>query len=87
MRADFSFLRPIDKTLSGVTSSGQRGSSIDGNKGVGCIPQSSTIIGASQSDWLVSYLGHLLVQSVYLLPQSTGVKLKENRQSKNKERK
>ena len=35
----------------------------DGNKGVLCISQSSSITGASSSDCLVSYPGHLLGES------------------------
>ena len=48
----FSSIWPIDRTLSGVKS--------DGNKGVFCIPQSSSITGTSPSDCLVLYPGHSL---------------------------
>ena len=48
----FSSIRHIDRTLSGPGS--------DGNEGVLCIPQSSSITGASLSDCLVSYPGHSL---------------------------
>ena len=57
----FSFIRPIDRILSGATTLGQRGPGNDGNEGVFCIPQSSSITGTSPSDFLVSYRGHLLV--------------------------
>ena len=40
---------PIDRTLSGATTLGQSGSESDGNKEVLCIPQSSSITGASSS--------------------------------------
>ena len=39
---------------------GQSRPRINGNKVVFCIPQSSSITGASPSDCLVSYTGHLL---------------------------
>ena len=45
-------------TKSGATTPGQSGHGSDGNKGVLHIPQSSSIIGASLSDCLVSYQGH-----------------------------
>ena len=69
----FSSIWPLDRTLSGATTSGQSGPGSNGNKGVLCIPQSSSITGASTSDFLVSYLGHSLgelypfaeMQSVY----------------------
>ena len=54
---------PIDKTLSGATTPGQSGPGSDGNKGVHCIPQSSSITEASPSDCLVSYPGYLLEKS------------------------
>ena len=44
----------------GATTPGLSGPSSDGNEGVLCIPQSSSITGTSQSDWLVSYPGHML---------------------------
>ena len=49
-----SSIRPIDRSLSGATTPGQSEPGNDGNKGVVCIPQSSSIIGASQSYCLVS---------------------------------
>ena len=49
---------PIGRTLSGATTPGQSKSGSDRNKGVVCIPQSSSINGDSPSDCLVSYPGH-----------------------------
>ena len=63
MIRQFSFIYPIDRTLSGATTSGQSGLGSDGNKGVLHIPQSSRIIEASPSDCLVSYPGHALGES------------------------
>ncbi len=51
-------------TLSGVTTPGQSGSRSNGNKEVLHVPQSSSITGTSPSDYLVSYLGHLLVEGL-----------------------
>ena len=45
-------------TLSGVTTPGLSGLGSNGNEGVLRIPQSSSIIGSSPSDCLVSYQGH-----------------------------
>ena len=45
--------------LSSATTPGQSGPCSDGNEGVLCIPQSSSITEASPSDCLVSYPGHL----------------------------
>ena len=53
-------IEPIDRTLSGATIQGRSGPM--SNEGVLYIPQSSTITGASPSDCLVSYPGHLLGQ-------------------------
>ena len=58
----------------------QSGPGNEGNKGVLCIPQSSSVTGASPSDCLVSYLGHFLEESYpcagrsrcILQPQPTG---------------
>ena len=61
-----SFIWPIDRTLSGVTFSGQSGPRSNGIKGVLCIPQSSRITGASLSDCLVSYPGHSLEEPLHL---------------------
>ena len=67
----------IDRALSGATTPGQSGPGSDGNEGVLRIPQSSSTVGTSPSDSLVSYPGHSLwggsypsaeVQSVYSTP-------------------
>ena len=47
----FSFIWPIDKTLSGATISVKSWLGNDGNEGVLCISQSSSITGASPSDF------------------------------------
>ena len=44
---------PIDRTLSGATDPGQSGPGIDGNEGVLCIPQSSSITESLLSECLV----------------------------------
>ena len=49
---------PINRTLSGATTPGHSWSGSDGNEAVLCIPQSSSITGASSSDCLMSYPGH-----------------------------
>ena len=54
---------PIDRTLSGATTPSQSWPGSNGNEGVLCIPQSSSITGTSPSDCLVSYTGHSLVGS------------------------
>ena len=56
----FSFIWPIDKTLSGATTPGQSGPGSDDNEGVLCIPQSSSITGIWPSECLPSYTGHSL---------------------------
>ena len=56
----FTSILPLDRTLSGATTPGQSGPGSDGNEEVLRIPQSSSIIGTSPSDSLVSYPGHLL---------------------------
>ena len=50
----FSSIWPIDRTLSGGATPGQSGPESNGNEGVYYIPQSSSIIGTSTSDCLVS---------------------------------
>ena len=52
-------------TLSGTTILGQSGHGSDGNEGVPCILQSSSIIDASPSDCLVS--SRTLIKGVLLL--------------------
>ena len=54
---------PLDRTQSSATTSGQGKPESNGNKGVLCIPQSSSITGVSPSDYLVSYTGHSLEES------------------------
>ena len=61
--AQFSFIWPIDRTLSAATIPGQSWLGNDGNKGVLYITQSSSITEDSPSDCLVSYLGHALRES------------------------
>ena len=55
---------PIYRILFGSTTSGQSGSGSNGNEGVLHILQSSSVTGASQSDFYVSYPGHLLEREV-----------------------
>ena len=59
----FSSIWPIDRTLSGASTLGQSWPGSNGNEGVLHIPQSSIITGASPSDCLALYLGHLLGES------------------------
>ena len=59
----FSSIWPIDRTLSRATTLALNGPRSNGNKGVLCITQSSSITGASPSDCLVSYPEHLLGKS------------------------
>ena len=61
----FSSIWPIDRSLSGATTSNQSWTGSDGNEEVVCIPQISCITGTSPSDCLVSYPGHLLVGESY----------------------
>ena len=63
INTQFSSIWPIDITLSGGTTPGKSGPGIDGNEGVLCILQSSSITGTSPSDCLVSYQGHSLGES------------------------
>ena len=81
INTQFSSVWPIDSTLSGTSTLGLRRPGSDVSKGVLCIPQSSKITGLSQSDCLVSYLGHSLgesylsaeMQSVYSADQANWV--------------
>ncbi len=70
----FSSIWPINRTLSGATPPGQSEPESDGNEDVLHIPQSSSIVGASPSDCLMSYLGHslggVLLLYRYAVPQS-----------------
>ena len=54
---------PIDRTLSGNTIPGQSRPENNGNEGVHCIRQNSSITETSPSDCLVSYPGHSLRES------------------------
>ena len=54
----------IDRTLSGVATPGQSGTGSNGNEEILCIPQSSSITGASPSDCLMSNLGKSLGREV-----------------------
>ena len=58
LSTQFSWIWPIDGTLSGATTPVQSGSGRDDNEGVIRIPQSSCITGTSSSYCLVSYPGH-----------------------------
>ena len=60
-----SSIRPIDRTLSGATTSSQSRLGSNGNEGVLHIPQSSGITGALPSDCLLTYTGHLLEGGSY----------------------
>ena len=63
----------IDGTLSFATTRGQSGPGSNGNERVLCIPQSSSITGASLSDCLVSYPGHTEMQSGYFTAPANNV--------------
>ena len=55
LNTQFRSIWPIDRTLSGATTTGQSGPGSDRIEGVHRISQSSSITGASPSDCLVSY--------------------------------
>ena len=55
---------PKDRTVSGATTPGVSGPGRDGNERVLRISQSSSITGASPSDFLVLYTGHSLAGGV-----------------------
>ena len=57
----FSSIWPIDRTLSGATTSDQSGPGSDGIERELCIPEFSSNTETSQSDCLVSYPGQSLV--------------------------
>ena len=61
MSTQFSFIWPIDRTLSGATNPGQSGLGSNSNEGILYIPQSSSITEASP-DCLVSFPKHFLGQ-------------------------
>ena len=62
-KVQFRSIWPIDRTISDTITLGQSGPGSNGNKGVLCILQSSSITGASLSDYLESYPGHSLGKS------------------------
>ena len=55
MSTQFSSIWSIDRTLSGATIPGQSEPGSNGNEGVLCIPQGSSITETSPSDCLMSY--------------------------------
>ena len=59
-----SFIRFIDRTLSGATTLGHSEPGSDGNERVLRIPQNSSITGASASDCSMSYPGHSLGEGI-----------------------
>ena len=59
----------IDRTLSGATTPGKSESGSDGNEEIQCIPQSSSITGATSSDCLMHYPGHSLGGGLISLPR------------------
>ena len=73
---------PIDRTLSGATTAGQGEPGSDGNEGVHCISQSTSVTGASPSDCLVSYTGHSLgdAVSVFNYPSHLGAEITQGNQ-------
>ena len=69
----FISIRPIDRTLSGPTTTVQSGPGSDSNEGVLCIPQSSSITETSPLDCLGLYPGHLLGRLSYLSAEKQSV--------------
>ena len=59
----FSSVSPIDRTLSPATTPGQSEPGSYSNEGILCIPQRSSITGASPSACLVSYTRNSLGES------------------------
>ena len=64
------FIWHIGRNLSGATSPGQIDPGSDGNEDVLCISLSSSVTGASISDSLMSYTGHLLGGGLTCLQRS-----------------
>ena len=60
IRTQFCSIWPIDRTLSGATTTGQSTPGSDHIEGLLLIPQSSSITGTSPPDCLVSLTGHSL---------------------------
>ena len=82
------YLTLLDRTASGASILGQSGPGSDGNKLVPCIPQSSSINGASLLDCLESRPGHSLGWGITPLqrcsrciqqPQLTGPMIEKDR--------
>ena len=69
----FNSIWHIDKNLSGATAPGQSGPGSDGKEGVLRIPKSSSITGASPSDYLVLYPGHSFGGGSYLSAEKQSV--------------
>ena len=63
MSSQFSFISPIDKTLSGPSTQVQSGPESDDNKGVHRFHYSVSSTEALPLDCLASYLGHSLEES------------------------
>ena len=59
----FSFIWPIDRTISRATTPSQNGLGSDGNKGEQRIPQTFNVTEVSLSDYLALYLRHLLARA------------------------
>ena len=76
----FSFIRPMDRVLSGATTLGQSGLCSDNNERILRLPQSSSITGSSPSDCLVSYPGHYLGGVLPLCREAVGVFYSPSRQ-------
>ena len=62
-----------DRILSYVTTPGKSGPGNNENEGILCIPQSSSITGASPSDCLVSYQGYSLKEGSYSSAETQSV--------------
>ena len=73
INTQFSSIWFIDRTQSGATISGQSVSGSDGNEGVLCIPQSSSITGTSPSDCFASYPWHSSGEVLPLSRDAVGV--------------
>ena len=64
LSTQFISICPIDRVLSDATTPGQSGPGSNGNEGVLCILKSFSNIGAWQSNCLVSYTEHSLVEGL-----------------------
>ena len=74
----------MNRTLSGATAQGRSGPESDGNEGVRCIPQSSSITGATTSNCL-NFISRTLigVEVLRLNRDAVGVFYSPNRLGKN----